>query len=87
MSFEALQAEISLLLTQMENQPQDAHELHEVIREKINEMRAYGMPVPEDLLELEKTLEADFDEAVEASKASETSGASETTGDDDGGDA
>ena len=61
MSFEDLQAEISLLLTQMENQPKDAHELHEVIREKINEMRAYGMPVPKDLIELEKNLEAEFE--------------------------
>jgi hypothetical protein len=60
MSFEALQAEISLLLTQMENQPQDAHELHEVIREKINEMRAFGLPIPEDLLDLEKKLGASF---------------------------
>jgi hypothetical protein len=60
MSFEDLQAEIGLLLTQMENQPKDAHELHEVIREKINEMRAYGMPIPEDFIELEKNLEAEF---------------------------
>ena len=60
MSFEKLQAEISLLLTEMENQPQDVHELHEVLREKINEMRAFGMPIPADLLELEEKLEANF---------------------------
>lgn len=60
MSFEDLQAEISLLLLEMENQPEDAHQLYERIREKINEMRAYGMPVPEDLLELEKKLESEF---------------------------
>ena len=60
MSFEKLQTEISLLLTQMENQPQDSHELHEMIREKVNEMRAYGMPVPQDFLDLEKRLEASF---------------------------
>lgn len=60
MSFEALQAEIGLLLTQMENQPEDDHELHELIREKINEMRAFGMPVPQDLLDLEKRLEDSF---------------------------
>ncbi len=60
MSFEDLQAEISLLLLEMENQPEDAHQLYERIREKINEMRAYGMPVPEDLLELEKKLEREF---------------------------
>ncbi len=40
MSFEKLQTEISLLLTEMENQPEDVRELHEVLREKINEMRA-----------------------------------------------
>ncbi len=60
MSFEKLKIEISLLLTEMENQPKDDHELHEVIREKINEMSAFGMPVPEDFLELEKKLEASF---------------------------
>ncbi len=65
MSFEKLKAEISLLLTQMENQPKDAHELHEVIREKVNAMRAFGMPIPEDFLELEKTLEAGFQEAFD----------------------
>ncbi len=60
MSFEKLQTEISLLLTEMENQPEDVRELHEVLREKINEMRAFGMPIPADLLELEEKLEASF---------------------------
>ena len=60
MKLDEIQAEISLLLTQMENQPQDRHELFEVIREKINEMRAFGMPVPDDLKKLEQTLEAEF---------------------------
>ena len=67
MSFEKLQTEISLLLREMENQPQDVHELHEVLREKINEMRAFGMPIPEDFLELEKKLEASFISAKETS--------------------
>jgi len=67
MSFEKLQTEISLLFTQMENQPQDAHELHEIIREKINEMRAFGMPIPEEFLELEKKLEASFTSPGKAS--------------------
>jgi len=57
MSFEELQAEISLLLTQMENQPQDAHELQELLREKINEMKAFGLPIPEDFVKFEKSLE------------------------------
>lgn len=57
MSFEKLKAEIGLLLTQMENQPHDMQELYEQIRGKINEMRAFGMPIPEDLIQLEQSLE------------------------------
>ncbi len=67
MSFEKLQTEISLLLTEMENQPQDVHELHEVLREKLNEMRAFGMPIPADLLALEEKLEASFISAKDSS--------------------
>jgi len=71
MDIDAIEAEISLLLKQMENQPEDAFELYEQIREKIGEMRAFGLPVPGDLLELEKKLEKDF---------------SSNAGDGDGGD-
>ena len=60
MAFEDLKAEIGLLLTQMENQPEDRHELYLQIREKLNEMRAFGLPLPEDLVRLEKELEAEF---------------------------
>ena len=60
MALEALKAEIALLLNQMENQPQDLHELHLVLMEKLSEMRALGLPLPQDLIELEAKLEADF---------------------------
>ena len=60
MAFEDLQAELSLLLNQMETQPEDPHELYLLIREKLNEMRAFGMPLPEDLVRLEQELEAQF---------------------------
>ena len=60
MAFDDLQAEIALLINQMEEQPEDRHELYEQVRERLNEMRAYGMPVPEDLVQLEKALEAEF---------------------------
>ena len=58
--FEQLKAEIGLLLTQMEEQPEDAEELYEMLREKLNELRATGMPVPQDLEEMEKRLESDL---------------------------
>ena len=60
MSFEDLQAEVSLLLTQMENQPKDLHEIQEVLREKINEMKAFGLPIPDNFLKFEKELQGDF---------------------------
>jgi len=60
MAFENLMAQISLLVTQMENQPEDKHELYQQLRERLNEIRATGMPVPEDLVRMEEELEAEF---------------------------
>jgi len=59
MAFEDVKAELGLLLTQMENeqQPEDRHEIYLVILRKLNELKAYGMPLPEDLVELERSLE------------------------------
>ncbi len=60
MAFDDLKAEIALLLNQMENQPEDRHELYLQIREKLNEMRAFNLPLPDDLVRVEKELEAEF---------------------------
>ncbi len=68
MAFDDLKAELALLINQMENQPEDRHELYLQIREKLNEMRAFGMPVPEDLVKFEKELEAEFKAQQEAAK-------------------
>lgn len=64
MSFEEYQAEIALLLNQMEDQPEDIHELYEKIHARLAEMKAYGMPLPEDLTRLEQRLKALFAEAT-----------------------
>jgi predicted nucleic acid-binding Zn-ribbon protein len=60
MAFEKLMAQISLLVTQMENQPEDKHELYMQLRERLNEIRTTGMPLPDDLVRLEEELEAEF---------------------------
>jgi hypothetical protein len=60
MAFENLLAQISLLVTQMENQPEDKHELYQQLRERLNEIRSTGMPLPQDLVRLEEELEAEF---------------------------
>jgi hypothetical protein len=70
MAFEDLKAELALLLNQMENQPEDRHELYLQIREKLNEMRVFGMPLPDDLVRLEKELEAEFEAEGRAAKKS-----------------
>lgn len=60
MSFDELQAEIALLMNEMENQPHDLHELYEQVHEKLGELKAFGLPLPDDLLDLERKLEAYF---------------------------
>lgn len=59
MTFDEFTAEIGLLITRMQNEPEDRHEIAAVLRERLNEMRAYGMPLPQDLLDLEQALEAE----------------------------
>jgi hypothetical protein len=61
MSFEDKEAELGLLLTRMQNEPEDRHELYLQIRQKLNELKAYGMPLPETLVALERQLEAEFE--------------------------
>lgn len=61
MSFEDKEAELGLLLTRMQNEPQDRHELYLQIRQKLNEFKAYGMPLPDTLVKLERQLEAEFE--------------------------
>ena len=60
MAFEEIKARIALLLEGMVEQPEDVHELHERIREELNELRAMGMPLPDDLVALEKRLDDGF---------------------------
>ena len=59
-ALEELKAQIGLLLTEMNNQPEDLHELYEEIHQKLNELRATGMALPQDLLDLEARLLKEF---------------------------
>lgn len=62
MAFESLKTAILLLLDEIEKAPEDVHVLQENLREKLSEMRALGLPVPEDLEAFERALE---DESAE----------------------
>lgn len=59
MAFEQLKAGIALILEEIEKRPEDRHILQEELREKIAELRALGLPVPDDILRLEDELEQD----------------------------
>ena len=59
MAFEDIKAEIAILFEKMVNQPEDRHELAGRIHEMLGELRASGMPLPDDLVELEKRLQED----------------------------
>ncbi len=60
MVFDAVKAELGSLLTRMQTEPEDRHELYLQLMEKLNELKAFGMPLPQDLVEMEKALEAEF---------------------------
>ena len=51
-----LLAAFNLLAEQLDHKPDDLHEVHLKIKEMINELRATGMDVPEDLLEFDREL-------------------------------
>ncbi len=57
MAFENIIARIQLLLTEMQNQPEDEHELLEQVHAELAQMKSTGQPLPDDLVELEKQLE------------------------------
>ena len=61
-------AAINLLSEQMEHEPDDLHEVHMKLREMLNELKATGMPLPDDLVELEHLLEVNVEHVAEEDK-------------------
>ena len=70
MPFDQLKAEISMLMSEMENVPHDKWEMHEMVLGKLNELRAFGLPLPQDLLELEKRISEDLQKSDKNKKPS-----------------
>lgn len=64
MAFDQIKLEISQLLTDMQNQPEDKHEIYLSLVEKLNQLKATGMPLPEDLVRLERELEQEFSDEL-----------------------
>ncbi|SFI91611.1 hypothetical protein [Celeribacter neptunius] len=57
MAFEALKAQVYMILDEIAARPDDRHVLQESLREKLSELSALGLPLPEDLVKLEAELE------------------------------
>ena len=63
MAFESLTIRINMMFEQMENQPEDKHQLLEQIHRELETMRAEGLPLPKDLVALEARLNEEFEKA------------------------
>jgi hypothetical protein len=60
MAFDQLITDIQMLLAETEDQPMDKWQVHEKIREKLQELRSFGMPLPQDLVDLEAQLDQEL---------------------------
>lgn len=56
MTFEDIQAEIAVLIAHLGDAPHDRHETELVLHEKLARLKAFGMPLPQDLVDLEAAL-------------------------------
>lgn len=65
MAFEDFRVAVAMLLDEIAKDPEDSHQLQENLREKLMEMRALGLPLPTDLVDLETYLEGDLEEGIE----------------------
>lgn len=66
MDREELQAALAVLLDQMEGDQGDSHEVYQRLRQILDGMRAMGMPLPDDLVRMERELGADFEDDAKA---------------------
>lgn len=53
-------AEVSLLVNEMQGELGDMHEIHRRLQQMMSTMRAEGLPVPDDFKRLEAQLDKEF---------------------------
>jgi hypothetical protein len=68
MAFEALKIQAYMILDEIAARPADRHILQENLREKLSELRAMGLPLPQDLVDLELALEQNDADAIYPSR-------------------
>jgi len=74
MDEQELEAALSLLMADAENAGADGHEIFMRLQAILNGMRAHGMPLPQDLVEMEANMAKEFaiPEAPESAKREKT---------------
>ena len=65
MAFETLLARLNMLLSGMGHEVEDRYALLETLHLELNQLKATGQPLPEDLAKLETQLEAELAAAAE----------------------
>ena len=55
-----IEAAVLELLDEMEGELGDAHEIYMKLRQTLDSMRAMGMPLPDDLVRMEREMSAEF---------------------------
>ena len=74
MAFEIIKAEIISLLARLADQPHDAQHIDVMLREKVEEVKAFGMPISDDLLKLQAIDRQLSSEARQSTRHSEKPG-------------
>ena len=62
MALEDIDTRLAYLLSSIEENPENLHELHDLVQQHLQQFKAMGMPLPDDLLALQKQLEDQFGE-------------------------
>ena len=57
----AFEAALALLIEEMEGEQGDSHEIYLRLRQMLSSMRAMGMPLPDDLVRMEREMSAEFE--------------------------
>lgn len=60
-TIEEIEAALLELMEEMEGQQGDSHEIYMRLRQILDGMRAMGMPLPDDLAEMEARMAAEFE--------------------------
>ena len=58
------EAAMALLIEEMEGEQGDSHEIYLRLRQMLSSMSAVGMPLPDDLVRVEREMSAEFEAAA-----------------------